>query len=122
MTVALRTPTSASRTMRRGAVMQVSPCAPDGASAGDNRQQDCRRMFGVMIDSLPGFHHSRSAKCLLTRIQIPVEAREIAAGDVDPDAMSGFEDVTRRPQIDRVLVDPARLNRLSSFFRVAKAR
>jgi hypothetical protein len=91
-------------------------------SAWDNRKQDCRRMFGVMIDSLPGFHHSRSAKCLLTRIQIPVETREIAAGDVDPDAMPGFEDIARRPQINRVFVNRARLDRLGLFRGVTKAR
>ena len=79
-------------------------------------------MFRVMIDSLLGFHHSRSAERLLTRIQIPIEAREIAAGDVDADAMRGFEDIARRPQINRVFMDLARLNRLSFFGRVAKAR
>ena len=68
-----------------------------------------------MINRLPGFQHSRSAKRPLTRIQIPVEPREIAAGDVDPDAMRGLEDIARRPQINRVLVSLARLDRLRFF-------
>ena len=79
-------------------------------------------MLGVMINRLSGFQHSRSAERPLTRIQIPIEAREIAAGNVDADAMRGFEDIARRPQINRVFVNPARLNRLGVFRRVTKAR
>ena len=46
----------------------------------------------------------------LARIQIPVEAREIAAGYLDSDFMPGQKSVACYPQVDLVTINLAGLN------------
>src|SRR5262249_39514867 len=72
------------------------------SSSGNDWQQQRRRMLGIVINGLLGLYHSRAAERFLARIQIPVEAREIAAGNVDANAMASFEDIAGSPQIKRV--------------------
>src|SRR5579859_5583322 len=45
-------------------------------------------------------------------IRVAVEAREVAAGHLEPDAMPGQEDVRRHRQVDGDLVDLARSEQL----------
>ena len=45
-------------------------------------------------------------------VEVSVEPREVAARDVEPDPMTCFEQVGCGPEIDGVLVDPARLDGL----------
>jgi hypothetical protein len=47
-----------------------------------------------------------------TRVGIAVKAWEIAAGDLQTDAMTGLKDIASGPQVDSVGVDLARLDRL----------
>ena len=64
-----------------------------------------------MEDGVGGLHDSGVAGCALAGVQIAIEAREVAAGDFQANAMAFQEDVAGGPEIDLVLVDLARFNR-----------
>ena len=66
-------------------------------------------MVLVGVDRLVRLHRARGAGDRLAGVPVAVEAGEVAARDVDPDAVAGLEQVARRPQVDRKLVDAARL-------------
>src|SRR5437763_17156839 len=64
-----------------------------------------------MEDGLVRNLHAGGAGRRLTGVQVAVPAREVAGGDVQADAVPGPEDVTGRPEVDLVLVGPARCDR-----------
>src|SRR5207253_7308794 len=75
----------------------------------DDRQRDPRRVPAVVVHALV-----RGAELVLlgdrrTRVRVAVEAREVAAGDLDADPVPGHEDVARRREVDLVPVDRAGL-------------
>src|SRR5688572_14676553 len=86
-------------------------CRPDGRARYD-RQDDVRWVLTAVVDSLHRFHHPRSGGRIVAGVQVAIEARKIAARDLDANAMAGEEHVARHPQVDRVLVDLARLDHL----------
>src|SRR4030095_6557009 len=79
-------------------------------------------MIWVVIDRLIRLDHLGRAERRFACVEVAIEAREVTARDVDANLVSGLEDVTRRPQINRVFVDLARLDRLRAFGRIAVAR
>src|SRR5215813_15209818 len=88
----------------------------------DNRQRDRGRTVDVVVDRLVRFDHLRRAEGRLARVVVAIEAREIAARDVDANPVSGLEDVARRPQVNHIFVDFIRLYRLRALGRIAITR
>ena len=58
--------------------------------------------FGIHAGFVPG-------------VLVAVETRKVAAGDLQPNAVAGFEQVARFPQHDLVLIDLARLDQRWPF-------
>src|SRR5919108_6261005 len=79
------------------------------ASAGDLRQHDVRGVRGVVVDRLVGDLAAALQPELAAGVGIHVEPREVAATDVEPDAVPGRKDVRRRVEREGELVDLARL-------------
>src|SRR5689334_6381687 len=77
--------------------------------AWNHRQEYMRGMGAVMQNRLGGSLHLRVSPNRVAGVLVAVPAREIAAGHVQADAMPRFEQVARRPQINRVLIGFARL-------------
>src|SRR6266478_4691499 len=69
-------------------------------SPWNHGQHDMRRVTLVMEDRLPGRLPPRAGGLVLARVQVAVEAREIAGGDLEADAMAGQEDVAGGPEVD----------------------
>src|SRR5947209_20041101 len=69
-------------------------------SPWNDGQHDMRRVTLVMEDRLPGRLPARAGGLVLARVQVAVEAREIAGGDLEADAMAGQEDVAGGPEVD----------------------
>src|SRR5215467_13647273 len=55
------------------------------------------------------------------RVGVPVEAGEVAAGDLHPDPMPRLEDIAGGPQVYRVTIGPARLHQAGGGSGVAVA-
>ena len=56
-------------------------------------------------------HEIRAIARAFSRVQIAIEAREVAAGNFEPDPMPLQKHIAGRPEIDLVLVDLTRRNR-----------
>src|SRR6266850_5894646 len=63
-------------------------------------QHHMRRVALVMEDRLPRRLPPCGRGLVLARVQVAVEAREIAGGDLEADAMAGQEDVAGGPEVD----------------------
>ena len=57
-----------------------------------------------MLNSLPGHSHSCTGAELLAGVQIAIELRKMAAGDVHANAVSGQKDIAGPDQVDGELV------------------
>jgi hypothetical protein len=68
-------------------------------------------MIRIMQNSLVGNLEGCLLAELTTRVWIAIMMREIRDGDLNPDAVARPEQVRRWPEVDRVLVDVARLER-----------
>ena len=83
-----------------------------------DRQQQIGRVLLVVIDAM---HHRLAAAQVIGRVfdvmRAGKAARQVEAGDVDADAVTGLEQVAGRQDLDRVLVDLAGLDRLPGFAR-----
>src|SRR5438552_10658947 len=66
----------------------------------------------VVINHVRGFDHSRRAGLLFSRVQVAVEAREVAAGNLQPQFVPCEKHIARRPQIHRNVI---RLTRVRQF-------
>src|SRR5580704_19573721 len=66
----------------------------------DHRQHQRGRVLRVVVDPLLGLDHAHGAGYRLARIQVPVEARKVAARYIQPDAVARLEQVAGGPQID----------------------
>src|SRR5713226_1311946 len=90
-------------------------------SPWNDGQHDMRRVALVMEDGLPGRLPAGAGGLVLARVQVAVEAREIAGGDLDADAMTGQEDVAGGPEVDGEASDFSRDKRRGRRARVAVA-
>jgi hypothetical protein len=79
-------------------------------------------MVAIVIDGVCRFHPSGRPGEILAGIQVPIEAREIAAGYFHPQAVTRKENITGCPEINRELIDLARVHELGFFERVPIAR
>src|SRR5205823_7697487 len=80
-----------------------------------------RRMLTVVQDRLPCLLEFSVGAERLPGVRVAIPAREARRSDVDADAVSGEEAISRRPQIDDVLIGAAGLDR-RRLLRIAIAR
>src|SRR4051794_35532570 len=80
-----------------------------------------RRVLGVVQDSLVGATRAGVVADRVSGVQIAVEAREIAAADLDPDAVARLENIARHPEVDLELVDLAGCQQLGRTTSLAVA-
>src|ERR1700737_4365290 len=84
--------------------------------------QDKRRWIGVIvIDGVGGLDPARSVFGFFFCVQISIEARKVAAGDLQTDAMSCEKDVAGRPSIDLEFIDVRPFHELSLLLGVTIA-
>ena len=79
-------------------------------------------MFAVVVDGIRSFDPARSTFWIVAGVEIAIEAREIATGDFQPQAMSGKKDVAGGPHVDIELVDISWLHELRLLLGGAIAR
>src|SRR5262245_24145140 len=80
-----------------------------------------RRVARVMEHRLPGRLPARGRGLVFAGVQVAIEAREVAGGDLDPDAVAGQEHVAGGPEVDGEAGDLVRDERCGSLARVAVA-
>ena len=87
----------------------------------DDRQHDMRRVLSRMQHGLLGRLHPGAGHHIFPGVQIAAEAREVAAADIEPQAVPGQKRMARRTEFDLEFVDLARLQkfRLSQAFAIA---
>ncbi len=87
----------------------------------DDRQHDMRRVLSRMQHGLLGRLHPGAGRHIFPGVQIAAEAREVAAADIEPQAVPGQKRMARRTEFDLEFVDLARLQkfRLSQAFAIA---
>src|SRR4051812_10510449 len=70
---------------------------------GNDRQLQPRWRTTIMMHGLgrPGYGSRRGGRC--ARLQVAIEARKIAPGNLETKAMSALEDHAGRPEVDRNL-------------------
>ena len=66
-------------------------------------------MLLVVIDGVGGRQHFRGGCLVFTGVEVAVEAREIAAGNFQAQAVAGEKDVASGPEVHRNVIDFARL-------------
>src|SRR5579863_1244569 len=71
-------------------------------------------MFRVVQDGLACHSYFRVRTEIVSGVGVAVPAREVAAGNIQANAMPRFEDVAGGPQVNRVLVGFARLDQFRS--------
>jgi hypothetical protein len=69
------------------------------ASSRDYRQDEVRRMFGIMQDRLSSLQQLGVTSKRLAAVGISVESWEVTAGYLDADAMAAPEEVAGYPKI-----------------------
>jgi len=74
-----------------------------------------------MIDGLFCLHHLCCTKDRLSRVEIAVESGKVATRKIDPNCVSGFEDIARGPEVNCVFVDFTGHNFFGLIRRVAIA-
>src|SRR5205814_3092275 len=80
-----------------------------------DRQHDIGSVFRVVQDGLVRYDHLCISSEIVTGIGIAVPTREIAAGHVQANAVSGLEDVAGGPQVDFIFVGLAWLDQRGRF-------
>src|SRR5262245_10041688 len=89
--------------------------------AGNDGQEDVRGVARVVKDRLPGGSTAGSGRLILPRVEVAIEAREVARRDLEPDPMARQEDVAGGPEVDGEARDLARGQECRSHARVAVA-
>src|ERR1700687_1205168 len=79
----------------------------------DDWHDQRRRPELVVIDHVRRFDHARPARLLLVRIQVAVEARKVAAGNLQAQFVACEENIARGPQGHGDLI---RLSRIRKFW------
>ena len=62
-----------------------------------------------MMHYIPSNHTLCFVVIPAARVQVAIETREVAARNLDPDAMTGFEVIAGRHRLQRHFVDLARI-------------
>lgn len=76
-------------------------------------------MLGIVQDRVDRGNKPLGVSRVVARIRVSVKAREIAAADFKPQAMSSAKNVGGGPEVYRELVNLTRLQRLRRFLGVA---
>src|SRR5215831_11942669 len=89
----------------------------------DDRQRDHRRTILVVVDGLIGDLDLGVLAERMPRVRVAIPHRRTAARDLQPDLMPRLEEIARRPDFDRVLVDLAGRDqrRIALRFPIARA-
>src|SRR6266581_941419 len=92
-------------------------------SARDYQQDDMRGVCGIDMNGIDRYPPASREPFGLAGIRIDVETREVAARDVEADAVTRLEEIARRERLDRDLGDLARRQHFRPFpgFAVADA-
>jgi hypothetical protein len=69
-------------------------------------------MSGVVVDGIGGFDEGGVSRRGFAGVEVAVEAREVTAGYFEANDVAFEEDVAGGPEIDLILVDFARLEKL----------
>src|SRR6266851_7384529 len=91
-------------------------------SAGDNRQHRMRSVRAVHVHPVTCNSAGKCSPFGFARIGIDVEMREVAARDVDSNAMPALEQIARRKCLDTDCVDFSRNHRRRLLPRIPIAR
>ena len=75
-----------------------------------------------MVDDVGGFNHMRSTRLILTRVQVAIESREVAAGNLEPEFVPCKENVARGPKINGNVVDAPGISKFRFLLRIAIAQ
>ena len=75
-------------------------------------------MLAIVVDGLAGLQHTHGTHCHFPCIQVAIETREVAAGDIYSNLMSFLKQITGCPKIDRVFGDFSRCEQLGFSSRV----
>ena len=67
-------------------------------------------MLAVMVDCVIRLQQSRGLAWILSSVQIAVKTRKIAAGNFQPQLMTGQEDIAGSPEIDGELINLSRVH------------
>jgi len=81
-----------------------------------------RGAFFIVVNGLSRLDELGTFSKRLARVQVPVEAREIAAGYLDSDFVAGQESIACHPQVDLVTINLAGLNEARIALQIAAAR
>ena len=79
-------------------------------------------MLAVVVNSVRRFNPPRPTFRILGSVEISIEAGEVAAGNLQAQAMSGKKDIAGGPDFDSELIDIARLHEFGFLLGVAVAR
>src|SRR5262245_32080299 len=85
---AAKTSAAATAVARPAGLARLPDCT---GSARDDGKHERRRVLRVVEDGLLGLHDPRGAERGLARVEVAVEAGEVAARDVEPDPVPGLE-------------------------------
>src|SRR5207253_9174944 len=110
-----------SQAKRVGSAGPVLSCSNENASLSrsrrrcrrgsrDDGQHDVRWVLATVGCRVWRHHQAAVVAQGFAGVRVHVEAREVAAGEIDPDAMALLEDVRGRVQLDGELVGPARFH------------
>src|SRR6202140_5582698 len=87
-----------------------------------NGENQSRRPGSVVVNDVGCFHHLRPPRLILARIQVSIKSREVAAGNLEPQFVSGQEDIARRPQINADVINLSRICEFRFLLRIAVAQ
>src|SRR4051812_12330653 len=87
---------------------------------GHNRKQNARGTVVIMVNRVDRRDPAPVVIKGFACVRVDIETREIAAGNVDPDAVPLLEDVGGRIKLDREGIDRAWRHQLFLLERVAK--
>src|SRR6185436_15338176 len=87
-----------------------------------DRQHDLGGMLGVVVDGLVRHCQLAVHTEAAAGVWIAVVVRKVRTGDLEPDTMTGLEQVAGRPDRNLIRVDLARLDGLRFLERLAEAR
>src|SRR5256885_2243182 len=73
-------------------------------------QRQLRGMTSIVVDGLLRYLQLGVLSGGVSGVWVAVVHREVAARDLQPNAVTGLEEVPGRPDVDRVLVDPPRMD------------
>src|SRR5712691_2099674 len=80
----------------------------------NHRQHNARSTHAAVKDALDGEAAGLLRSNITTCVQVTIEAREVAAGHLQTDAISRRKNVTRRSQLNAVLIQTPRFKQLGA--------